>query len=635
VRPNRNRFSLFVFTIVLAVISAMRITASEVSPAPKAPAPEKIQVTEMPLPPAAPSDGPGACTEVVNPNRTGCINAAQSGSFLPDGRHVLVAVKFTGAPPAPEPTYIYQGWKIILVKADGGKFPNGDPWKCLTCGVPVQNAVDTNSAWDYPQSFLDGKRSLAGTNVIDCSPFKLADDRCTPEQIHIYPIRWNVHADGTGKGGSIRELRLHPDNVHLGFNAISIANGRFDQFGYFGRLEFNPSPETGEPKAPRYELSHVTRLFQDGLQNRVLTVDPEHASQLKINYNGIEIGEFRGFSRNGREVFYVGYPFESSNIDLFAADMPTGRVRRLTDNPEYADPIDASPDDKWMVVEDTRGSDRQMFLAAMRGVPPITDLLTSGAVSSVRNNGERRFFQPYLLDHDGDRGNYQGQQLNAGDGKPGSISDPNWNAMADPRWSPDGTRVVYWQTEVTSPACGGSNPLPCPQSTEPGGRRYRVMMARFTNRRPIAIVPPAPVSDVVPWGTPYVPSSRTPSRARIAEGTYTLKGALSGWAKVTIQDAPDHSAISGVSVVYSDYSDTPGNIINGTERVAESHPKPTTDALVWRSNLIQSGKVSATKLTSADGFNLTIDILANIFQATGSLTTTVDGRTYRQPANGN
>ncbi len=632
---RRNRFSLFVITIALASVSAMRITASEVSAVPKAPAPEKIEVTELPLPPAAPSDSPGACTKDINPNRTGCIGAAQSGSFLPDGHHVLVAVKFTGAPPAPEPTNIYQGWKIILVKADGGKFANGDPWKCLTCGVPVQNALDTNPPWDYPQAFFDGKRSLAGTNVIDCSPFKLADDRCTPERIHIYPIRWNVHADGSGKGGSIRELRLHPDNVHLGFNAVSIANGEFDQFGYFGRLEFNPSPEIGEPKAPRYELSHVTRLFQDGLQNRVLTVDPQHADQLKTNYNGIEVGEFRGFSRNGREVFYVGYPFESSNIDLFAVDMPTGRVRRLTDNPEYADPIDASPDDKWMIVEDTRGSDRQMFLAAMRGVPPITDLLTSGAVSSVRNNGERRFFQPYLLDHDGDRGNYQGQQLNAGDGKPGSTSDPNWNAMADPRWSPDGTRVVYWQTEVTSPACGGSNPLPCPPSTEPGGRRYRVMMARFTNRRPISSVPPAPVSDVVPWGTPYVPGSVAPSRARIAEGTYTLKGALSGSARVTIQDAPDHSAISGVSVVYSDYSDSPGNIINGTESVVQSHPKPTTDALVWRSNLMQTGKTSATKQTSADGFNLTIDILANIFQANGTLTTTVDGRTYRQPANGN
>src|SRR5947199_1617207 len=131
--------------------------------------------------------------------------------------------------------------------------------------------------------------------------------------------------------------------------------------------------------------------------------------------------------------------------------------------------MDSSPDGKWFVIEDTRGSDRQMFLAGMRGLPPLTDLVTVSAVSSVRNNGDRRFFQPFLLDRYGDRGNYYGQQLNAGNGKPGSPSDPNWNAMADPRWSPDGGSVVYWQAQVTSPACGGSNPLPCPPTTEADG----------------------------------------------------------------------------------------------------------------------------------------------------------------------
>ncbi len=632
----RKKLSAFLFALVVMVFvnPSAEISVAEGPRIPKPPAPEKIEVTELPLPPAAPSDSTGACTEEINPSRTGCIGAAQSGSFLPDGRHVLVAVNFTGAPLAPNPASIYQGWNVILVKTDGGRFLNGDSWKCLTCGVPAQNAIDTNPAWDYPQSFFDGKRSLAGTNIIDCSPFKLAEDQCTPDRIHIYPIRWNVHADGSGKGGSIRELRLHPDNLHLGFNAVSVAQGKFDQFGCLSRLEFNPSPKTGEPRAPRYELKHVTRLFQEGLQNRVLSVDSQYPDQLKINRNGIEVGEFRGFSKDGREVFYVGYPFESSNIDIFAADLSTGKVRRLTDNPEYADPIDASPDNKWIVVEDTRGSGRQMFLAAMRGVPPITDLLTSGAVSSVRNNGERRFFQPYLLDWYGDRGNYQGQQLNAGDAKPGSASDPNWNAMADPRWSPDGTRVVYWQTEVTTPACGGSNPLPCPLSTEPGGRRYRVMMAQFVNRRPVLIKPVAPISDVVPWGTPYVAGSVTPARTRIPEGTYTLKGVLSGSAKVTIEDVPDHSATLSVSVDYANFSDTRGNIINGTESVFQTHPKPTTVALVWRSNLIQSGTTSAAKTTSPDGFNLTIDILTNIFHATGTLTTTVNGKTYRQPKNG-
>ena len=438
---------------------------------PKPPAPEPIEVTELPLPPTSPSNAPGACSLAVNPNRTGCITTAplsfQSGSFFPDGKQVVARVTFTGAPAAPDPASIYQGGQLIIVKADGTKFPNGDPWKCVTCGVPAANAVGIGKDESYPQTFLDGKRLLWGTNIVDCSPYQLTDDQCTAGRIHIYPIRWNVTPDGSGPGGNLRELRLHPDNVHLGFNGMTIGKEGFGQFGYLARLEFNPSPTTGEPRAPRYDLTHITRMIRPDASGMPLERDPEHPGQLRFDFSAISVGEFRGFSKDGREAFYIGYPWESCNIDVFAVDMATGKIRRLTSNPEYIDPLDSSPDDKWIIAIDTRGSDRQMFMAAMRGVPPIIDLLTTAYVSSVRNNGLRRFFEAYLIDRYGDRGDYQGQLLTAGDGAPGSISDPNWNAMADPRWSPDGTRVVFWQAQVTSPACGGSNPLPCPAASEP------------------------------------------------------------------------------------------------------------------------------------------------------------------------
>jgi len=619
------------------LVSSTSVLGEQPQP-PKPPTPEPIELHELPLPPAAPENGIGTCRAVTNPHRTGCIDPAplsfQSGSFLPDGRHVLALVHFIGAPAAPDPASIYDGGQIIIVKTDGTRFPNGDSWKCITCGVPTENRLGIAPDQSYPQAFVDGKRILEGTNIVDCSPLLVTDVRCTPEHVHIYPIRWNVHLDGSGRGGSIRELRLHPDNVHLGFNSVSVSNGRFDQFGYVGRLEFNHTPKSGEPLVPRYELTHVTRLFKEGLEQRVLALDPEHRDRLRINYNGIEVGEFRGFSKNGREAFYVGYPFESSNIDLFAVDLVTGKVRRLTSDPEYADPLDASPDDKWIVVEDTRGSGRQMFLAAMRGIPPLTDLVTSSAVSSVRNNGDRRFFQPFLLDRYGDRADYDGQLLTAGDGKPGSVSDPNWNAMADPRWSPDGTRVVFWQAQVTSPACDGSNPLPCPPPTEPGGRRFRMMLAHFTSRKPLLVSPSELMSDSVPWGTAYVPGTPTPSRPLIPEGSYTLLGSLSGSASVTVVHTADHKAIYSVAVKYDNYSDADGNVLNGSESVSQTRPAPTTASLDWHSDIVQTGKVRGTKLTSPDGFKLTIDVMKNIFQATGTLTTTIDGRSYVQPGNG-
>ena len=631
-----------VWGLLLSAALSLCLTCSvypEHTQIPKPPAPEPIELTELPLPPTAPSVSSGACSAAVNPHRTGCIApeplAFQSGSFIPDGHQAIALAHFIGAPKAPDSASIYEGGQLIIVKADGTNFSNGDPWKCVTCGVPAQNEVGIGRDESYPQTFRDGKRLLWGTNIVDCSPFLITSDQCTADRVHIFPIRWNIRPDGSGPGGNIRELRLNPDNVHLGFNGMSFASGQIAQFGYLARLEFNPSPKTGEPLVPRYDLTKVTRLFEEGSASMVLAPDPQHPDQLRINHNAITVGEFRGFSKNGREAFYVGYPFESCNIDLFAADLVTGNVRRLTSNPEYADPLDSSPDDKWIVAEDTRGSGRQMFMSAMRGVPPIIDMLTTGAVSSVRNNRDRRFFEAYLIDRNGDRGDYQGQLLTAGDGKPGSFSDPDWNAMADPRWSPDGTRVVFWQAQVTSPSCGGPNPLPCPVSTEPGGRHFRMLVARFTSRKPLIIKPIAPISDDVPWGTPYVPGSALPHFPSIPEGTYTLRGKVSGSATVTIKDTADRRSIKTVSVTYKDYSDDHDNIVNGTEEVTQNPSKPTQSVLDWHSNLIQAGKNHGTKITSPESFHLTIDYLLNVFDATGSLTTTIDGHTYTQPGNGN
>ncbi|WP_238441044.1 hypothetical protein [Frankia sp. AgW1.1] len=604
---------------------------------PPAPKPEPISVSELPLPPVTADTGPGGCTAAINPHGTGCVGQSvglQSGGFLPDGHTVSATISFAGAPAAPDQASVYSGPQIIIVRTDGTKFPNGDAWKCVTCGVPAGNQAGRNQALDYPQPFNDGKRILAGTNIIDCGSFKLADTACTPDQVHVYPIRFNNTADGSGKGGNIRELRLNPDNVHLGFNSFTFSNDAIGQFAYLGRLTFNPRPTTGTPLTPRYDITSVTRLFDTAADKQTVYVDPAHPDQLTINPNAISVGELRGFSKDGKEVAYIGYPDESSNIDVFAADLTTGKVRRLTGNPEYTDPIDLSPDGNWTVAMDTRGSDRQEFLAGMRGVPPITDLVTTGAVSSTRNNGQRRFFQPILIDRYGDRGTYQGQRINAaGDGSPGAINDPNWNGEADPRWSPDGTAVVYWQALAVAPACGGANPLKCETSTEPGGRTARLMIAKLTSRKPQPARTVAPISDTVPWGTPYVPGSPIPTRPFPPAGSYTLAGAKTGSAAVTITENAARTAIDTVSVRYTNFSDDGLRTLNGAEKVTAAAPSMAVSKLDWYSDLTQTGITPSTKKTSPDGFHLTIDLLTNDFQATGTMTTTVDGHVYRQPRN--
>jgi hypothetical protein len=161
------------------------------------------------------------------------------------------------------------------------------------------------------------------------------------------------------------------------------------------------------------------------------------------------------------------------------------------------------------------------------------------------------------------------------------------------------------------------------------------MVARLIRRKPLSINSPKPMADSVPWGTPYVAGSPTPHLALIPEGTYSLKGALSGSAKVSISYTADRRAIGTVAVSYENFSGSPGNIINGTESVTQERSQiPTMAVLNWHSDLVQTGSVHGTKVTSPGGFKLTIDVMTNIFQATGTLTTTIDGRTYAQPANG-
>ena len=58
-----------------------------------------VQVSELPLPPTAPSTAIGSCSLAVNPHDTGCIGAAdtdvQEGpSYMWDGRDVLLNINF-------------------------------------------------------------------------------------------------------------------------------------------------------------------------------------------------------------------------------------------------------------------------------------------------------------------------------------------------------------------------------------------------------------------------------------------------------------------------------------------------------------------------------------------------------------
>jgi hypothetical protein len=576
-------------------------------------------ISELPVPPTAPSDTTGSCTAVIDPNGTGCVSpgwgAVGSPGFYWDSRYVLLGLTYAGAPAA-GPASAYSGPQVVVESTDGHAFPDGDAWKCITCGVPATNmaGIDTSDFTYPPPHALPGDRQvLVGNGILTCGGYVVTDPRCTPDRTRIYPI----DLDGQPLGGVIggaqtREWRLSPDGVHLGWNTLVQTSGTYDEFGFVGRLAFDPADA-------RYDLADVTELFNSSAAYLPYVVGPDST----LRYNPVAlIGEFRGWSSNGQDVLGI-QSYESDSIDAFETSLATGQSRPLTRHAEYTDPMFMSPNGKWMLNEEVLGSGRLGFISAMQGIPPLTDQMgTTGYVSGIRNNGERRFFLPYLVS----TASGAQEQVNA-DG------DPDWNAAADPVWLADSTAAVWAENLVTSPACGGTNPLPCPVSAEPGGRDSRVMIARFPALKPTPAVAPKPASDDIPWGTPYTAGDAFPARPHLPAGTYTLRGTIRGSARVVITTDSSNTRITEVQVSYSDFSDQRGYVINGAESASLPADSPFSP-VTWNENLTLSGRHHGTKATSPGGLTLSPLILENIFQASGTMTTTIDGVTYTQPGNG-
>lgn len=592
---------------------------------PPAPEPEQVELDYVPMPPV-PTDG--VCDLTVNTQ--GCVSNIRSvGGFFDNGT-ISAGVEFDGAPQS-----IFAGAQLVAVKVDGSTFSNGTPWKCITCGIPPQNRQGAGTANDHPIPFHDGKRAFIGSTIVHCED-GLLTDACTPENTFRYPIRWNVTPDGSGNGGSMRELRVSPDGVHLSWNSFVIGT-KLDQFTYIGRLVFNPAPTTGNPMVPRYDLADVYRLYSE--DRPPWYVNPEDPGELSWNAVTPEVGESRGWSWDGEWVTYVGYPSTSSRIDLFRVHLQTGQVQQLTRHPEYTDPADLSPDGQWAVYLDTRGSGRQMFMGAMPGIPPLTDLISTSFVSSVRNEGQRRFFQPILIDIHGDRGAYEGQNLKdpahtescPGGQAPNSLCDLEWNPRADPHWSPDGTAIAYRELNG-----GGA------EHADGTGRDSRAIIVRMIEREPQPYTAPAPTPDIVPWGEEYVPGSPTPFRNTLLppEGTYTVNGAVFGTAEVTVTHFTGGSTpvVSDVAVSYANFSNDGVNVINGTERVVRlPESTPIMPHLEWYSDITLSGCQQGTKRTvGPDGapggpLRAAIDLFQTILFSEGELITTLDGVSYHKP----
>ena len=162
------------------------------------------------------------------------------------------------------------------------------------------------------------------------------------------------------------------------------------------------------------------------------------------------------------------------------------------------------------------------------------------------------------------------------------------------------------------------------------------MIADLTSRKPLPTRPAPRVPTVGSWATPYVAGEPDPVRPTLPEGTFTLRGERSGTATITV-DLDPTGVVNSVEARYRDFSDQRGRTFNGFERAERGTGNPYVPPVIWDSNIVMTGRQTGTKITrTADGTQgpMTFSAFLNNFQATGTLTTTIDGQVYTQPANG-
>jgi hypothetical protein len=173
------------------------------------------------------------------------------------------------------------------------------------------------------------------------------------------------------------------------------------------------------------------------------------------------------------------------------------------------------------------------------------------------------------------------------------------------------------------------------------------MLAKLTSRTPVNYTPPATVPDTVPWAIPYVPGATIPNLAHLPQGVYTLAGQSSGSATVQITVDPAENVITKVQVSYVNYSDDGVTKLNGQESTANTSLQLLTQYILWTSSLTQTGYSASSvigngtltyfvnrKTTSPGGLNVVLSLVNPIFEATGTLSSLVNGVLYTQPGNG-
>jgi hypothetical protein len=436
---------------------------------------------------------------------------------------------------------------------------DGSDLRCLTC------AVWSGAPLLKPFSFSDGRRILVRIGQqAAISPADHGVVECQPSvsdctSATVVPI----NAPAAGDPNVVqdqREFRIAPDGSHVAFTQVrETATGHQTGIGVVGRLVRSGAA-------------------YDVVDARVVAVG----------------GELKTISPDGKGIYFTRFygAFDANNADDVYVPLRRGGQLRATFAPDWDEDVGRSPAPYrhrgWIVVGSGRGTGQIETLGRLRRPLAIehgTTALNFAAFGGPEDS------EPWLVDEYEARRDYIGQPL-----APGAIAS-GWDSRPNFNWSPRGNEVVYWQRTLDAGAT-------------------RVVVSRLKSRKAIKLHK-APRTPDPTWAPPlagFVPPDQAVPQSR--------PGRLSGHLTVNLVPSPDPGFTWLLEVRYSNFSDSRGIVLNGTERSLYIDPGPLGSLYGapgrFSADVVLSGRQSGYLRASDVGFATT--------QLDGAIESSVDGR---------
>jgi hypothetical protein len=354
-----------------------------------------------------------------------------------------------------------------------------------------------------------------------------------------------------------REMRVSPDGQHVLYTRIVV--------GPNSLLQALPIVGTLNRTATGYEILDARVVYPTG--------------------------EGKQWTPDGKGVVIIGGQYDAGNVDDIAVDLATGEVTRVTANLDYDEDMDYSPNQQWIAIGSTRGLDaltpmtrivRQNFLPVYVGAPVY-------GLYAIPINVSNQNWAVAVDD-----------ELERDNGIPLFDTGDGYTARSMPSWNPNGDAVTFWESSVTDPT------------------QSRLVIANLnytTSVGPVAADRSTPDPTWAPLVSTYVPTT-TPLPA---VGRYA--GVGGGIAVVSEGPDPADPARTIRTVVYTDYVNEDGMILNGTE---------SADYNASQNDVHYLADVT---VTGAHTGYLRADATINAFQLslTGYITSSVDGDVQTLP----